>query len=347
MLTHETGATSSTSWGDGLPLAAVTDELRGEMVRGSMLPGDAQFGPIPPMFRTIGVEELADMAVASGCPPAAFGVLEAGLQACLESQFNLLGIQTTTEPATPLLVVNGPARQRAGINCGSGVLGPTTGANGAVGRALRLTLTRYGGAIPGETDMATFGCPGKYAYCIAENEEANPWPPFHAARGFAPLDSVVTAIGVDSPINVSYADDRAEDLLVLIARTMAQPGTNNAFWGGEIVVLISPQHADLLHRAGLAREDVQERLFDAAYLDLSRLPPTVVETIMRCRASLGQTYDGQSLVPVTDNPESVIVIVAGGIGGHSTVIPSFGETRAVSVAFPATRPDVSGAGPER
>src|SRR5437016_2341036 len=52
-----------------------------------------------------------------------------------------------------------------------------------VGRALRLLMINVGRARPGEISMSTFGHPGRYTFCIGENEEASPRPPFHAGRG--------------------------------------------------------------------------------------------------------------------------------------------------------------------
>ncbi|GIT02571.1 MAG: hypothetical protein CM1200mP27_11960 [Chloroflexota bacterium] len=50
-------------------------------------------------------------------------------------------------------------------------------ANATFGRAVKLVLVNLGGAIPGETNKATFGHPGAYTYCVAEDQEINPWEP--------------------------------------------------------------------------------------------------------------------------------------------------------------------------
>ena len=64
------------------------------------------------------------------------------------------------------------------------MFGPGYRANATLGRALRLLMINVGGAEPCETSMSTFGHLGRYTYCIAENEEASPWPPYHASHGF-------------------------------------------------------------------------------------------------------------------------------------------------------------------
>jgi hypothetical protein len=44
-------------------------------------------------------------------------------------------------------------------------------------------MINVGGARPGAISMSTFRHPGRNTFCISENEEASPWPPFHAGRG--------------------------------------------------------------------------------------------------------------------------------------------------------------------
>ena len=44
----------------------------------------------------------------AGLSPAAFPVLVAAVEAMSDPAFNLQGIQTTTNPATPWIIVNGP-----------------------------------------------------------------------------------------------------------------------------------------------------------------------------------------------------------------------------------------------
>jgi hypothetical protein len=94
-------------------------------------------------------------------------------------------VQTTTGNVAPLVIINGPCRNRLQINYSSNVLGQGWRANSTIGRALRLVLSNMGGAAPGIYDKATLGQPAKYTFCIAENEEENPWEPLHVERGFS------------------------------------------------------------------------------------------------------------------------------------------------------------------
>ena len=123
-----------------------------------------------------------------------------------------------------------------------------------------------GGAKPGVSDMALLGHPGKFTMCLTENVAESPWEPCSVAAGFDPLDSVVTVIGVEAPHSVVFVDD-ADDpdspqrLLRLVARAIANPGSNNAFFRtGSVAVALNPEHAAVLARAGLGRADVQREL---------------------------------------------------------------------------------------
>ena len=76
-------------------------------------------------------------------------------------------------------------------------------ANSTLGRALQLMLANLGGARPHEIDMSTLGNPGKFSYCIAENEEESPWPPLAADRGLPSGSSAVTLFAGEPPHGVS------------------------------------------------------------------------------------------------------------------------------------------------
>ena len=57
--------------------------------------------------------------------------------------------------------------------------------------------------------MSTLGNPGKFSYCIAEDEAANPWEPLHVELGFGPQDSTITLFGAAGIQEVSEHTARA------------------------------------------------------------------------------------------------------------------------------------------
>ena len=151
----------------------------------------------------------------AGCRPAYLPVLIAAVEAVADQRLNIQGIQATTNSAAPWIIVNGPLAAMLGINAGLNCLGQGHRANATLGRALRLILQNIGGALPGEMDRATHGQPGKYTFCCAENEAANPWTPLHVERGFAAGDSVVTVVGIAGSVEVV---DSARSILIRIRK---------------------------------------------------------------------------------------------------------------------------------
>ena len=127
-------------------------------------------GRIPPNYGAATVEKIAANAVMAGCRPEMMRVLLPLVRAACDERFNLHGVQATTHFAAPLVVVNGPVRAELGFWSRQNVFSNVARANSTVGRALQLMLTNLGGARPHEIDMSTLGDPGKFSYCIAENE---------------------------------------------------------------------------------------------------------------------------------------------------------------------------------
>ena len=187
---HDLGCT------DGLPVIVPTAARVERMVLASGQDPELVLGEMGPGKGIATIEKVAVAAVMAGCLPDYMPVVVAAVQAVIDPAFDLTEMQGTTHCTAPLIIVNGPAREWCGpIACGFGALGPGHRANACIGRALRLTMINIGGAHPGVSDMALLGHPGKFTYCLAEDEEASPFPPLHTALGYRATDSVVTVIG--------------------------------------------------------------------------------------------------------------------------------------------------------
>jgi hypothetical protein len=161
-------------WSDGLPIVPPTVERVKRMLHQTPRGRYELIARIAPGYGTATVERIAINAVLAGCDPEYMPVLIAATEAVAAPQFNLQGIQTTTNPVAVWLVLNGPIVERLGVNATLNCLGQGTWANATIGRALRLILQNVGGALPGEMDRATHGQPAKYTFCCAENEAENP-----------------------------------------------------------------------------------------------------------------------------------------------------------------------------
>ena len=318
----------SRGWTDGLPVIPPTAERVERMVDFAGLPPDEVIAEIAPDEGIATVEKLSIASVMAGCLKEYFPVIIAAVRALAAPEFNLLGIQTTTNPVAPLLVVNGPIRNRLDINCGRGALGPCWRANATIGRAVKLALLNLGGAKPGNVDKAVLGMPGKYSFCLGEFEEESPFEPLHVELGFSPEESVVTVIGAQGTQNVLASYLNPESILKMVADSMKVYGNNNYLigGGGNPVVVLSPGYAKIFHGAGWTKADIKAWLFDNTKIPLSEMPD---ETHMIWRPELS-VLDGDRLC-VCEKSENIVIIVAGGPEPyHVTYIPKFGDTRMVS-----------------
>ena len=79
---------------------------------------DEPVAKIAPRYGEATPLRLAANAVMAGCRPEYFPLVLLAIEAMAEEPFNLYGIQATTHPCTPLLIVNGPVAKEVDINCG-------------------------------------------------------------------------------------------------------------------------------------------------------------------------------------------------------------------------------------
>ncbi len=317
-------------WSDGLPIVPPTRERVERMLAHTRRARGEIVARLAPGFGAATVEHVAINAVLAGCDPEYLPALIAAVEAVAAPEFNLQGIQATTNPVAVWIIVNGPLAKRLGINGTFNCLGEGTWANATIGRALRLILRNVGGALPGEMDRATQGQPGKYTFCCAENEVANPWQPLHVERGFAAESSTVTVVGAEGTMNMNSHSKDAAELLRVIAETMIHPPSNEYTHGGEPWLVLSPEHADILKRGGLDKAEVKRRLWEGSKMPAARMS---AEDLMRARdsraAELGK-IGPDTLLPISQRPQKIGIVVAGGPGTHSIYVPCFGNSLAVT-----------------
>lgn len=323
---------------DGLPVVIPTEERVAAMALASGLDRDLSLGEMGPAQGIATVEKVAVAAVMAGCLTDYMPLVIAAVRAVLDARFDLTEMQATTHCTAPLILVNGPARLDHGpVASGFGALGPGHRANASIGRALRLAMINIGGGRAGESDMALLGHPGKFTYCLAEDEEASPFPPLHVDLGFQRQDSVVTVMGAEAPHSVLFSGDGDDpdshrQLLHGLAVGLANIATNNAvLTGGAALVALNPEHAQMLAAAGLSRQDIASRLHKLCAhpaADLNRYAPAFAPG----RPGQG---DGPATRPCFADANDILIITAGGSGLYSMVMPTWcggpHRNRAVSV----------------
>jgi hypothetical protein len=300
------------------------------MLRHTRRAPDEIVASIAPGMGAATVEYIAIQGVMAGCYPEYLPLLIAAAEAVATPRFHLQAIQATTNPSAVWLIVNGPIARWLEVNSGAGCLGQGAWANATLGRALRLILQNIGGALPGEMDRATQGQPAKYTFCCAENEEASPWEPLHVERGFAADASTVTVVGALGTWSMNMTAKKGEEVIAMIGDTMQYPASSDYIYGGAPFVLLSPQHANLFNREGWDKAEVKRRLWEASKMRAGRSRGSEFERMAQARrAELGE-LGPDSIVPISEKPEDLSIVVAGGPGSHSVFVPVSAHTRSVT-----------------
>jgi len=315
---------------DGLPVVPPTRERVARMLAGTRREPAALLGELPPNYGPLTVEKLAINAVMAGCRPEYLPVLVAAAKCACDPAFNLHGVATSTHFSAPLVLVNGPVRSRIGLNASFGVFGPGFRANATIGRALRLAMINVGGARPGEISMSTFGHPGRYTYCIAEHEEASPWPPYHVSRGLAPGTSAVTLFAGEAPHGISdHASRTARSLAGSLGWSMAGLWNSKHFpLYSHTMLVVGPEHARTFADDDWSREDLARHLHETIRVPYRTLTPDDDHgegTNLRYGKREPSPDD---LVPKFPSVEEIHVVVAGGTAGRfSMAIPGWLGTK--------------------
>jgi hypothetical protein len=315
-------------WTDGLPIVPPTKDRVQEMLKGTQLKPDQIVGTVELMKGQATVEKIAANAVMAGCRPAYLPVLIAAVQAVAETAFGLYGLASTTNPDTPMLIVNGPIARQLEINSGTNALGRGWSANATIGRALHLIVNNIGGSWPGVTDMSCLGTPGDFAMMLAENEEKNPWQPLHVELGYSKEANVVTAVGAEGTRNLLGSGLGSKAYMKMVADHLV---------GSEhirrpvVVLIIAQDTAAMLAREGWTKAKIKEFIQQNARIPFSKYKERFIDThrAREAPASILQTKDPNGMIPVP-MIDNFIILVAGGPGEKSMLIPCWGGSKAVS-----------------
>lgn len=321
-------------WTDGLPVVPPTEQKVRTFLEAAHLDPQEILATIPERNRIFSAEKVAVNAVMAGCLPEYFPVVVAAVRAMGRPEFGLHGATASTAGVGLLMVINGPIVKQLGLNSGQNVLGPGNRANATIGRALRLILVNLGGK---EFDRGTIGHPGKYTYCLAEDEDTL-WEPLHVTRGLGKEVSAVTLLAAEGPNQVqNHIASKPENLLNTLADRMRALGSFHMGGDCEGAVIICKEHYQTLISAHWKKEDVKHYLYKQARRTLADLKrgglieaPIVPE-------------DEQAWVSAVSSPDHILLVVAGGEAGRfSAFIPGWaGRHMSKAVTLP-TEPSCSG-----
>ena len=128
-------------------------------------------------------------------------------------------------------------------------------------------MRNVGGGRPQEADQSTFGAPGKFGFCFAE-DETTPWATLAEERGVPRTRSAVTVFSADGPIGV--ADQRAREPATLIdslAGTLRAINHYRMANAADVVIVVGPEHGRLFDQAGWSKADAVAALHAATHIE--------------------------------------------------------------------------------
>jgi hypothetical protein len=318
-------------WTDGLPIVPPTEALVRACLDSARLEADDVVGVEPVRRRRITAEKVAIAAVMAGCRPEYMPVVLAVVRAMCAPEFGLHGTTASTGGSAQFIVVNGPVRRAIGMNATHNALANASRANATIGRTPRLLILNVLGGVPGRLDRATLGHPGKFTFCVAEDEEDNPWVPLATERGVPAGESAVTVLAGGSPhqlMNEWTRDPR--ELLETYAATMRANLLTYSIWPGNYAIVIGRQHRDVLVAAGWSKRDVREYVHERARVTRGEWRGVGKGAVVGRKAD--------DVHPALRSPDDLLVVAAGGpAGGFGAVVPPWYAAKSLAVTVRVDR----------
>ncbi|MGD9239244.1 MAG: hypothetical protein PVG69_04420, partial [Desulfobacterales bacterium] len=269
---------------------------------------------IGPTGNDIHIRDISVAAVMAGCKPQHMPILIAAFKALANKKYNFHQSVTTSHPGGNMVLVSGPLAQELGIHGGQGCLGPGFPANLTIGRAVNLAIINTCRSVPGHADLANISSQAELTYCFAEEPNLTPWKTINAER-YDEKTTTVYVMKAEPPHDIiELLSSTGSDLLDTIVDCSTTLGSNNAYLPGPLVVIVTPDHSQLLDDEGWTKDAIREHIHARA---TNEVPMIRNRGIVPVRP---KSFENKHPMPVTRFPEDIEVVVAGGRGGHCAVI---------------------------
>ena len=315
-------------WTDGLPIVAPTEAGVRAFLDAARLAPDALVGIEPVRRRHIRAEKVAIAALMAGCLPEYMPVVIAIVKAMCEPEFGLHGCTASTGGSAPFVIVNGPVRIALEMHSTHNALANGSRANATIGRSIRLFILNVLGGIPGQLDRSTLGHPGKFTFCVAEDEEDNAWLPLSVERGVPAGVSAVTVLAAESPHQVmnEWTHDPREIFDTYAAAIRANMLTYS-IWDGNYAIVVAKQHQQICTAAKWSKQNVRDYIFEKA---------RVVRGDWRGvgKANVAGRKDEDRVHCALRTPDDLLVVAAGGpAGAFGAIVPPWYGKKSLAVTM--------------
>ncbi|MFN0122724.1 MAG: hypothetical protein ACKV2V_19675, partial [Blastocatellia bacterium] len=164
-----------------------------------------------------------------------------------------------------------------------------------------------------------------FSYCIAENEEENPWEPLHVEAGFAREQSALTLFAAEPPRGVSeHNARRGRTILTAICHSLSAVFGWRMCTAFEAFVILCPEHVKTLHRDGVTKQTIRDFLYENTGVPLRAYDDDEAEGAQYRKMYEQVTIYGEPCYRKFARPEQIRIVVAGGTAGKfSAVIGSW------------------------
>ena len=323
----------SSGWTDGLPVVPPTESAVTACLDWALMPPDQLIGIEPVREQPITAEKLAINAVMAGCLPVHFPVVATAWQAMLKEEFLLHGVTSSTGGSAVLVIINGPIRHEIGAIFTLQCAACQQRSRHSCDWAGAATFPDQSAHVrPGGIDRTTLGHPGKFSYCLAEDEEDTTWQPLAAVRGIPEGLSAVTVMAALAPRQIMNEwSTEPREILETFAAEMRANQRHYSIYAGNYVIVIPKQLREPIQAAGWTKRDIAEFLYERARARRSEWGDVGKGAVVRDR--------GETIHTALESPDHLLVVAAGTgpAGGFGAVIPPwFGnKTKAVTAAIGA------------
>ncbi|MFM2480940.1 hypothetical protein [Celerinatantimonas sp. YJH-8] len=307
------------SIGDGLPVVPPTPARFEKMQEYCAESLDSVIIPeAGPSGNNITIRDIILNSILAGCKPEYLPIVIQVFKAMTAPTFNFQQSITTSYNGGNLVLISGPIAKELHISSGQGCLGTGFRANATIGRAVNLTILNICRAYPGKADLGCLGSPAEFTYCFAESLENSLWPTLNEERYNAETTTVYLMKAEPPTDVVDFLSQNSQSLLEVIISSATHLGRMNAYIPGRILIVLTPDHAQMLKRDGWSKNDLRHFLHN----QISNPRNTVAgKGLVPVRP---EGFNDMENIPATRSPSDIDLVVAGGRGGHSAIIASWG-----------------------
>jgi hypothetical protein len=181
---------------------------------------------------------------------------------------------------------------------------------------------------PGGIDRTTLGHPGKFSYCLAEDEEDTTWQPLSVVRGIPEGLSAVTVMAAMAPRQIMNEwTTKPEEILETFAAEMRANLRHYSIHPGNYALIIPKQLREHLQAAKWSKTDIANFIHERARIHRREWADVGKGAVVRDR--------GDSVYPAMESPDQLLVVAAGGpAGGFGAVIPPWYAEKSLAVTVP-------------